>query len=150
GYNEKEGFSQPEAEFDPITSTDQKYEKVANVQAESHQFDKDEAYVRKQVDTLGGIIQYEKKYGNDGERKLQLQVGVPPDNFDSLYSIFISVGITHSKEIIKNDKTNEYLELNARKRSLEKTHGSLIEFKEKGGRIEEYVNLENRILEIEE
>ena len=44
---------------------------------------------------------------------------------------------------------NEYLELNVRKASLEKTHQSLLEFKEKGGKIDEYVNLENRILEIE-
>jgi len=62
----------------------------------------------------------------------------------------ISVGITHSKEIIKNDKTNEYLELNARKASLQKTLTSLIEFKSKNGAIDEFMNLENRILEIEQ
>ncbi|MEO9532521.1 MAG: DUF4349 domain-containing protein [Crocinitomicaceae bacterium] len=39
--------------------------------------------------------------------------------------------------------------MNVRKASLEKTHQSLLEFKEKGGKIDEYVNLENRILEIE-
>jgi hypothetical protein len=136
-------------DFDGGTSVDQKYEKIAEVKAETHQFDEDEDYVRKQVEDFEGIIQYEKKYGNDGQRKLQLQVGIPPENFDSLYQRLIGVGYTHFKQIVKNDKTNEYLELNARKASLEKTHKSLIEFKEKGGKIDEYVNLENRILEIE-
>ena len=138
-----------EVDFDGGASVDQKYEKIAEVKAETHEFDEDETYVRNQVKDFDGIIQYEKKYGNKGDRKLQLQVGVPPENFDSLYDKLIAVGITHFKQIVKNDKTNDYLELNARKASLEKTHTSLIEFKAKGGKIDEYVNLENRILEIE-
>ncbi|MEX1002398.1 MAG: DUF4349 domain-containing protein [Crocinitomicaceae bacterium] len=149
GYSGKEGLSQSEVQFDAVKGVDQKYEKIAEVNAETHNFKEDETYVRNQVKVFNGIIQYERKYGNKGERKLQLQIGVPPENFDTLYNKLIAVGITHSKEIIKHDKTNHYLELNARKASLEKTLSSLIKFKEKGGRIDEYVNLENRILEIE-
>ncbi|MFT4601016.1 MAG: hypothetical protein ACI857_001193 [Arenicella sp.] len=141
-------YQSPDLSIDP-GSVDQKYEKIAEVKAATASFDSDEEYVRTQVEDFNGIIQYEKKFGNEGERSLQLQVGVPPDNFDSLYLKLITVGVTHFKQIIKNDKTNEYLELNARKASLEKTHASLIEFKEKGGQINEFVNLENRILEIE-
>ena len=36
------------------------------------------------------------------------------------------------------------------KKSLEKIRTSLIELKSKGGKIEEYMDLENRILEIEQ
>ncbi len=131
-------------------SVDQKYEKIAEVNTSTKKFDDDEAKVRSEVENNFGIVQYERKTGNDGYRKLQLQIGVPPVNFDTLYGILIKIGKTHSKEIIKNDKTNDYLELNARKASLEKTLASLILFKEKSGRIDEYINLENRILEIEE
>lgn len=130
--------------------TDQKYEKIAKVNATTHTFDSDEEKVRNAVEANYGIVQYERKTGNDGKRKLQLQIGVPPDNFDSLYNFIIKIGEIKSKDIIKNDKTNEYLQLNARKASLEKSLVSLIEFKEKGGKIDEYINLENRILEIEE
>jgi len=56
----------------------------------------------------------------------------------------------HPKEITKKDKTNEYKQLNAKKESLLKIRASLIELKSKGGKIEEYINLENRILSIEE
>ncbi|NOQ74626.1 MAG: DUF4349 domain-containing protein [Crocinitomix sp.] len=132
------------------SGVDQKYEKIAEVNTSSKQFDEDETYVRNKVESNFGIVQYERKTGNDDHRKLQLQIGVPPANFDTLYNILIKIGKTHSKEIIKNDKTNDYLELNARKASLEKTLASLIVFKEKNGRIDEYINLENRILEIEE
>lgn len=138
-----QGLSEP-------SGIDQKYEKIAEVNASTKEFNEDESSVRSQVENNFGIIQYERKTGNDGFRQLQLQIGVPPENFDSLYSILIKIGKTHSKEIIKNDKTNDYLELNARKASLEKTLASLILFKEKSGRIDEYINLENRILDIEE
>lgn len=137
-------------EEQPSSSVDQKYEKIAEVQAESSEFDQDERRIRSVIKDNFGIIQYERKTGNDGQRRLQLQVGVPPENFDTLYGFLIGIGYTHSKEIIKNDKTNAYLELNARKASLEKTLASLIQFKEKNGQIDEFINLENRILEIQE
>lgn len=151
---DKEGLSQNEYEYQSPTpefdAPEQKYEKIAEVKSATTKFDEDENYVREQVKNHNGIIQYERKNGNEGDRRLQLQIGVPPEKFDSLYSLLIEVGKIHSKEIIKNDKTNEYLELNARKVSLEKTHQSLIEFKKVNGQIDEYINLENRILEIEE
>lgn len=133
-----------------VGQVDQKYEQIAEVKSSSNTFQKDEDFVRDQIDGNFGIIQYERKTGNEGKRKLQLQVGVPPENFDTLYGILIKIGDVKSKEIIKNDKTNDYLELNAKKASLEKTLASLVEFKEKNGKIDEYINLENRILEIEE
>lgn len=150
---DKDGYSDSQYETnasEPIATVDQKYEKIAEVKSASTKFEEDEKFVREKVKASNGIIQYERKYGNDGDRRLQLQIGVPPEQFDSLYEQLIRVGIIHSKEIIKNDKTNEYLELNARKASLEKTHQSLIEFKKVSGKIDEYINLENRILEIEE
>jgi hypothetical protein len=142
------GYSNQQVDIPATTS--QKYEKIAKVEAESSNFDSDEKIVKNEVEKNFGIIQYERKTGNDGFRRVQLQIGVPPANFDTLYHKLEQIGYTHSKEIIKNDKTNDYLELNARKASLEKTLASIIQFKEKGGKIDEYINLENRILEIQE
>lgn len=113
------------------TAVDQKYEKIAKINARSADFESDEEKLRKSIKENFGIIQYERKTGNVGKRQLQIQVGVPPANFDTLYAVLINIGVTEFKEIIKNDKTNEYLELNARKKSLDKTLNSLIEFKEK-------------------
>jgi hypothetical protein len=150
GYNKSGKADMQVQGISQTSQVAQKYEKIAEVNASTKQFDEDEAHVRKQVESNFGIVQYERKTGNDGYRHLQLQIGVPPENFDTLYAVLIRIGKTHSKEIIKNDKTNDYLELNARKASLEKTLASLILFKEKSGRIDEYINLENRILDIEE
>ena len=106
--------------------------------------------LRKNIKDNDALIQFEQKKGNNGARQLHLVIGVPPEKFDSLYLKLSTIGDVKSKQITKNDKTNEYKELNAKKASLEKIRNSLIELKSKGGEIAEYIELENRILDIEQ
>ena len=129
---------------------DQKYEKIAEIKTKSSNFEEEEKSSRKTIEKLNALIQFEQKSGNKGYRKLNLVIGVPPENFDALYSELIKIGNVQAKQITKKDKTNEYKELNAKKQSLEKIRTSLIDLKSKGGKIEEYMGLENRILEIEQ
>jgi len=129
---------------------DQKYEKIAEIKTKSSNFEKEEKSARKTIEKLDALIQFEQKSGNKGYRKLNLVIGVPPENFDALYNQLITIGKVQAKQITKKDKTNEYKELNAKKQSLEKIRTSLIELKSKGGKIDEYMGLENRILEIEQ
>ncbi len=128
---------------------DQKYEKIADVRTQSSNFEKEEKTTRAKIKSYNALIQFEQKSGNKGFRKLNLVIGVPPQHFDSLYNELITIGKIQAKQITKKDKTNEYKELNAKKKSLEKTRESLIALKTKGGKISEFVELENRILEIE-
>jgi len=130
-------------------SIDQKYEKIADISTLSTRFDYEERIIREHIMGYDGLIQFENKSGNKGQRKLNLVIGVPPENFDSIYQSLSKVGSSISKQITKTDKTNEYRELNAQKTSLEKIRSSLIGLKSKSGRIDEYMQLENRILEIE-
>ncbi|MEL6919095.1 MAG: DUF4349 domain-containing protein [Bacteroidota bacterium] len=128
---------------------DQKYEKIADIRTVSPKFNTHEKRLRKQIAAYNALIQFEHKSGNQGHRQLNLSIGVPPENFDSIYQKLIKIGKVSAKQITKKDKTNEYRELNAKKSSLEKVRNSLIDLKLKGGDIEEYIQLENRILEIE-
>ncbi len=130
------------------TSVDQKYEKIADINTLSTKFDLEEKMIRTQIGNYNGLIQFEDKSGNKGYRRLNLTVGIPPESFDPIYADLIKIGRIRSKQITKTDKTNEYKELNARKESLEKIRESLVDLKSKGGRIDEYMQLENRILEI--
>ncbi|MFV0540825.1 MAG: DUF4349 domain-containing protein [Aestuariibaculum sp.] len=131
-------------------NVDQKYEKIAEIKTISSRFDKEEKQGRSKINEYNALIQFEQKSGNKGYRKLDLLIGVPPENFDSLYVQLIKIGKVQAKQITKKDKTNEYKALNAKKLSLEKIRTSLIDLKSKGGKIEEYMELENRILEIEQ
>ncbi len=129
---------------------DQKYEKIADIKSSTNEFDLNEQRLRKQISAFNGLIQFESKNGNSGFRNLNLIIGVPPKHFDSMYRELVKIGTVQAKQITKKDKTNEYKELRAKKLSLEKTRSSLIALKSKGGHIGEYMQLENRILEIEQ
>lgn len=129
---------------------DQKYEKVGSLSSSSQEFDKDEKNTRELIKTFKAIIQYEESSGLGGRRLINLGIGVNPDKFDDMIVEIKKIGKLESIQIHKTDKTNEYSDLNAQKISLEKTRDSLISYKSKGGRIEELINLENKISEIED
>jgi hypothetical protein len=131
-------------------SVDQKYEKVGSLASKTDAFDEDEKKARDQVANHHALIQFEQNSGLRGHRRLNLIIGVPPEKFESLVGAMREIGRIATIHIDKADKTNEYKELNAKRVSLEKTRDSLSSLKGKTGQIEEYINLENRILEIEE
>ena len=131
-------------------SVDQKYEKTATIKSRSTKFEEDEKKLRTKVKSYNAIIQYEENSGQKGDRELHLSIGIPPEKFDTFYVEVLAIAKVKAKEITKIDKTNEFKNLNARKASLESMRQSLLEIKRQSGRIEEYVNLQNRILEIEQ
>jgi hypothetical protein len=133
-------------EFD----VNQKYEKTASIKSSTSDFDKQEVVIRKTVKDFGSIIQFEQNSGSKGNRALHLSIGVPPEKFDSFYVAALKIGKIKSKEVTKIDKTNEFKTLNAKKASLEKTRESLLDIKKQSGKIDEYINLQNRILDIEQ
>lgn len=133
-----------------VVEVDQKYEKTATVSCLTSDFAKEEEEIKERISAANGIIQFEQKSGNEGNRFLSWQIGIPPEVFDEFVEGIKSSYNVQSISITKKDKTNEYRELNARRATLVSTRDALVELKSKGGQIEEYINLENRILQIDE
>jgi hypothetical protein len=131
-----------------VAST-QKFEKTANLNAKTSDFENDEKILRGKVKSYNAVIQYENSTGRKGDRELHLIIGIQPEKFDTFYLDLQRIGSIKSLSISKTDKTNEYRELNAKKLSLEKTLASLNELKQRGGNISDYVGLHDKILEIE-
>ena len=136
--------------FDAIISVDQKYEKVASVVTKTNAFEEDEKTVRELTGKYSALIQFEKSSGLSGSRRVELEIGVPPNRFEPMVGELRKIGELSSIRIDKTDKTNEFKELKAKRASLEKTRDALVGLKGKPGRIEEFTALENRILEIED
>lgn len=130
-------------------ASSQKYEKTASVRIKSESFDEEEKRMKVTAQSFHAVIQYEQQLGNKGNRQVHLIMGVNPNLFDSFYVAINKLGQIKSTEIIKVDKTNEYQQLNAKKASLEKNLQSLNELKSKGGAISDYVELHDKILDIE-
>jgi len=130
-------------------TVDQKYEKVADLASRTHHFEGDEKKSRDAIKKFNALIQYEGRTGLKGRRGLNLAIGVKPERFDEMVKVMSKIGTIVSSSVKKTDKTNEYKDLNAKKKSLTKIRNSLINLKSRNGKIEEYIRLDNRILEIE-
>ena len=133
-----------------VISVDQKFEKIGSLTCRSSKFDEDEQKIRATVQSESAIIQVQKKSGTNGNQQLYLQIGVQPEKFDRFIEMMKNFLDVINFSVAKTDKTNEYRELNSKIKTLQTTRSSLMDLKSKGGKIEEYIQLENRILAIDE
>lgn len=127
---------------------DQKYERVADVRARTRAFEDDEAALRKLTGDHGGVIQLEHRQGLRGGRVLHLAVGVAPEHFDAYVAAARAIGAGSHLTIDKQDRTNDWKELAARRATLEATRDALVALKQQSGSIQERVALEDRILDV--
>lgn len=127
----------------------QKYEKIASIFTETSRFDADEKKVRGVINLHKAIIQYERNEGLKGDRVLTLTIGVQPDSYDQTVQALRKIGKVKTINVTKHDRTQQYKELQAKKDSLEETKNALISLKQKGGKIEEFIALEERIMELD-
>jgi hypothetical protein len=148
-YASEKKLSRTDVGVQANIASSQKYEKTATVKTKSTQFDKDAVTIKNTTKDFEGVIQYEQNTGNKGTREIHLLIGINPEKFDNFYTVIQGIGKINSTEITKIDKTNEYRQLNAKKASLEKTLLSLNELRSRGGAINDYVSLHDKILEIE-
>ena len=134
----------------PGIANSQKYEKIASISQLTQSFDADRKRVETAIADHGGTIQLERASGLAGSRILHLGIGVPPEKFDPFIDAVRAAGRTYQIEIVKNDKTNEYLQLRAKRTTLEKARAALETLKEQGGSTDERVKVQNRLTEIEQ
>jgi len=139
-----------QAQQSPGIANSQKYEKIASISQLTQSFDADRKRVETAIADHGGTIQLERASGLAGSRILHLGIGVPPEKFDPFIDAVRAAGRTYQIEIVKNDKTNEYLQLRAKRTTLEKARAALETLKEQGGSTDERVKVQNRLTEIEQ
>ncbi|EHQ08245.1 DUF4349 domain-containing protein [Leptonema illini] len=128
----------------------EKYEKIARLSSATSTFDEDRQRLYQLIAEEKGVIQFESLEGLRGRRVYYLSAGVPPEAFDTTVEKLQAIADSTGISIQKTDKTSEYLTLLERRASLEKTRASLAALKAKGGSMDEFLKLENRLLEIDE
>lgn len=127
----------------------QKYEKVATLSETTAAFEDTRRKVEDLISSVDGLIQYENLLGLTGRRVLHLGVGVPPVKFDGFIEALLKLARLTSLSIVKNDKTNEYRELRARRETLEKARQALVDLGASGGSVDERLKVQSRLTELE-
>ncbi len=130
------------------SSLQQKYEKIAEMNAQTGAFDKDEKQLRNLIKDYDTLIQFEKREGVNKKRRLFLAIGVHPQKFDSFIEELRKIGRVTNLTISKTDKTNEYTQLNAHREALSNQRRALRRLKGRGP-VKDQIELENQILQTE-
>jgi len=130
-------------------SDSQKFEKVATLTEQTSAYDDDRRKIDAAIETYKGVVQFEQAKGLTGRRIANLAIGVPPGQFDAFIETARKIGRSASIEVVKNDKTNEYLKLRAQRATLEKARSDLEALKSTGGSIDERLNVQARLTETE-
>jgi hypothetical protein len=128
----------------------QKYEKVATLSQSTNAFDAAKAKIEALIAASNGLVQYENLTGLSGYRALHLGVGVPPAKFDGFIQEAGKLAELTGLSIVKNDKTNEYRELRAKRETLEKARKALVELGNSGGSVEERLKVQGQLTELEQ
>lgn len=126
----------------------QKYEKIASLSSRSNNFDSDQKEINNVINKNSALIQYNQFSGLEGNRLLQIAIGVDPDQFDNIVEMLKKIGKPESISISKFDKTNEYKDLQAKKKLLEDTKSEFVSLKSKAQKVDESINVQNKITEI--
>jgi hypothetical protein len=128
----------------------QKYEKIATLSEQTREYDASRQKTDALIAASDALIQYERFTGLTGRRVLHLGVGVPPAKFDSFIEGARKIAQLTSLSIMKNDKTNEYRELRAKRETLEKTRKALTELGGSGGSVDERLRVQAQLTAVEE
>lgn len=150
---ERRNYASAKIAVGPVPSgaqvVEQKYERVSQIESRTEHWDSDVAAVKLAVDGANALVQRENSYGLPGSRVLSLSLGVIPDAFDPTVETLKAIGKLRSANVVKTDRTSDFLALEARRLSLEKTRDGLAGLRDAGASLADRIDLETRILEIE-
>ncbi len=130
-------------------TVEQKYERISNIDTKTADWESDTAALRAAIEGVEALVQRENSVGLPGGRGLSLSLGVVPARFDEAVERLRGVGELVSINTVKNDRTSDFLALEAKRLSLEKTRDGLSALRNAGASLADRMNLETRILEIE-
>lgn len=132
------------------SSDSQKYEKIATLAQQTSAYEADRKRIGDLITAHQGIVQFELNTGLSGRRTLSLGIGMPPEQFDAFIEAAKAVGQSVQVDVIKNDRTNEYLQLRAKRATMEKARSGIESLLSAGGTIDERMKAQAKLTEIEE
>ena len=152
GVSSIKNYASERVEFssaNAVSVIDQKYERVANIVSKTVNYDSDLSRFQQSLEANKAVVQMENSRGLPGSRRVDLVVGVRPDNFDQMREEVLKIGRIISSSSTKVDKTYEYRQMMADKETLENRKAAYQELKSRGGTITELLLLEDKIIEVD-
>ncbi len=121
----------------------------ATLEMETKTFDHFLVTVRQKAAALQGYTENASVEENvDGSRHATLVLRVPAEKLDSFLDGMESVGTVTSREESLRDVTQEYIDVDSRIRALETEQQSLLELLQKADKLEDILEIQDRLSEV--
>lgn len=159
-YYDEEWYSEPAAaaadSSDVRTSTQDiakeyglKIIYTANLQIESTEYEECQKNILNKVREVGGYIENSNEDNYSSRRNLDLTVRIPVDKYDEFINSISGYGNLRSKSESSNDVTSQYMDVEARLKSLQTQRDRLEELALKAEDIETLLAIESQIAEVQ-
>ena len=127
----------------------QVFEKTGQLQSATTDFDGDRAKLLAVLNDKKTIVKYERTRGLSPRRSIHVALAVKDDAFDGVMEGLKVIGELRFAQVTKADRTQEFRSLFAQKESLQKHLQALTRLRESKAKVDEFINLEGKILELQ-
>jgi hypothetical protein len=126
------------------------HEKAARLGVSSSAFEEDESRVRSSLAARKAVILNEHKTGIAPQRRVALDIGVHPEQFDALLDELRKVSHLQSFSVQQRDRTSEFKKLLAQRQALKSHLEAVLKLRgAKDPKIDDSLKLEQKVQEIE-
>lgn len=129
--------------------TDRKLIKTVNMTVETEEYDSLIQTLNQKIASLGGYAEYFSTQGTEGDRYSSMTIRIPKNNLDTFLETLEGVSnITYRQENIE-DVTLDYVDVESRKKMLEKEQQRLLELMGEADNLEDILTIESRLTEVQ-
>lgn len=125
------------------------FEKTGTLNSTTVRFDSDKKKLFEVIEKHKAKVKSQSGRGLCPARSLNVAIHVKAEAFDDMVENLKGVGELDSISVAKSDRTEEFRKLFARKESLEKHEKVLLKLRESQGTVEDFIGLEEKILDIQ-
>lgn len=134
-------------------ATDRKIINEGSAQIETKDFDKSIAAIDRMISQAGGFVESRNIQGNgintSDLRYATITIRVPADKFNDIMNNMSSVGTVTQKNTKGTDITDQYIDQEARLKTLKVQEQTLMDIMAKAQKLEDVITLESRISDVQ-
>ncbi len=124
--------------------------RTANLQLLVADVEAAEAQVRRLAEERGGYVLNASASGEESRRRATITFRVPATQFDAAINALAELALkVDSREIQGQDVTDEFVDLEARKRNLEAVEARLLQFLSEARRVEDLLQINQQLAEVQ-
>lgn len=149
GEATEENFSNSENGSTTNVATNRKLIRTVNMDVETETYDELLETLLQRLEALGGYAESFSTHGNGSNRNGNITARVPKERVDEFLQVVEGASnITYRHEEVE-DVTLNYVDMESRKKMLQKEQDRLLEFLDEAQTLEDIITLESRLTEVQ-